>query len=119
MPQIGRAVLGNDVEIGSCSSIDRGAIGDTEIADGVKVDSQVHIAHNVRVGKHTAVACCAAFAGSSRIGAYCTIAGGPCACLGYDGGHAFDQATRRIYQYVTGDGACELAEELCPSAAPG
>lgn len=76
VPQIGRAVLGNDVEVGSCSSIDRGAIGDTLIEDGVKIDSQVHIAHNVQVGRHTAIAGCAAIAGSTRIGAYCTIAGG-------------------------------------------
>lgn len=76
VPQVGRAVLGNDVEVGSCSSIDRGAIGDTEVADGVKIDSQVHIAHNVQIGQHTAIAGCAAVAGSSRIGAHCTIAGG-------------------------------------------
>jgi UDP-3-O-[3-hydroxymyristoyl] glucosamine N-acyltransferase len=76
VPQIGRAVLGDDVEVGSCSSIDRGAIGDTRIADGVKIDSQVHIAHNVEVGMHTAMAGCSAVAGSTRIGAYCTLAGG-------------------------------------------
>jgi UDP-3-O-[3-hydroxymyristoyl] glucosamine N-acyltransferase len=69
-------VLGDDVEVGSCSSIDRGAIGDTVIAKGVKIDSQVHVAHNVQIGEHTAIAGCAAIAGSSRIGAYCTIAGG-------------------------------------------
>jgi UDP-3-O-[3-hydroxymyristoyl] glucosamine N-acyltransferase len=76
VPQIGCVVLGDDVEVGSCSSIDRGAIGDTVIEDGVKIDSQVHVAHNVRIGKHTAIAGCAAVAGSSRVGAYCTIAGG-------------------------------------------
>ncbi|MCB1801416.1 MAG: UDP-3-O-(3-hydroxymyristoyl)glucosamine N-acyltransferase [Gammaproteobacteria bacterium] len=76
VPQIGRAILGNDVEVGSCTSIDRGAIGDTRIGDGVKLDSQVHIAHNVQVGEHTAMAGCAAVAGSTSIGAYCTIAGG-------------------------------------------
>lgn len=76
VPQIGRVVMGDDVEVGSCSSVDRGAIGDTEIADGVKIDSQVHVAHNVKVGRHTAIAGCAAIAGSSEIGAYCTIAGG-------------------------------------------
>lgn len=76
VPQIGRAVLGDDVEVGSCTSVDRGAIGDTVLADGVKLDSQVHIAHNVEVGAHTAIAGCAGIAGSTRIGAYCTIAGG-------------------------------------------
>ena len=56
LPQIGCAVLGDDVEVGSCSSIDRGAIEDTVIADGVKIDSQVHVGHNVHVGRHTAMA---------------------------------------------------------------
>lgn len=76
VPQVGRAILGNDVEIGSCSSVDRGAIGDTVLEDGVKIDSQVHVAHNVQIGRHTAIAGCAAIAGSSKVGAYCTIAGG-------------------------------------------
>lgn len=76
VPQIGCAVLGDDVEVGSCSSIDRGAIGDTLIADGVKIDSQVHVAHNVEIGMHSAMAGCSAIAGSTRIGAYCTLAGG-------------------------------------------
>ncbi len=76
VPQIGRAILGDDVEVGSCSSVDRGAIGDTRLANGVKIDSQVHIAHNVQVGEHTAFAGRSAVAGSSKIGAYCTIAGG-------------------------------------------
>jgi UDP-3-O-[3-hydroxymyristoyl] glucosamine N-acyltransferase len=76
VPQIGRAVLGDEVEVGSCSSIDCGAIGDTVIASGVKIDSQVHIGHNVQIGEHTAIAGCAGIAGSAQIGAYCTIAGG-------------------------------------------
>ncbi|MCB1775454.1 MAG: UDP-3-O-(3-hydroxymyristoyl)glucosamine N-acyltransferase [Gammaproteobacteria bacterium] len=76
VPQIGRAWLGDDVEVGSCSSIDRGAIGNTVIDDGVKIDSQVHVAHNVTIGRHTAMAGCAGIAGSTHIGAYCTVAGG-------------------------------------------
>lgn len=76
VPQIGRAVLGDDVEVGSCSSIDCGAIADTVIADGVKIDSQVHVAHNVRIGRHSAIAGRAAIAGSSHIGEYCTLGGG-------------------------------------------
>ena len=76
VPQIGRAWLGDDVEVGSCSSIDRGAIGNTVIDDGVKIDSQVHVAHNVTIGRHTAIAGCAGIAGSTHIGAYCTVAGG-------------------------------------------
>lgn len=76
VPQIGRAILGDDVEVGSCTSVDRGAIGDTVLADGVKLDSQVHVAHNVRIGMHSAFAGCSAVAGSSKIGSYCTLAGG-------------------------------------------
>ena len=76
VPQIGRAILGDDVEVGSCTSVDRGAIGDTVLADGVKLDSQVHVAHNVQIGPHSAFAGCSAVAGSSKIGAYCTLAGG-------------------------------------------
>jgi UDP-3-O-[3-hydroxymyristoyl] glucosamine N-acyltransferase len=75
LPQIGCAVLGDDVEVGSCSSIDRGAIEDTVIADGVKIDSQVHVGHNVHVGRHTAMAGGVGIAGSTRIGEYCTLAG--------------------------------------------
>jgi len=76
VPQVGRALLGDDVEVQACSSIDCGAVTDTVIADGVKIDSQVHVAHNVQIGRHTAIAGCAAVAGSSRVGEYCTIAGG-------------------------------------------
>ena len=76
VPQIGRAILGDDVEVGSCTSIDRGAVADTLLADGVKLDSQVHVAHNVQIGRHSAFAGCSAVAGSSKIGAYCTLAGG-------------------------------------------
>lgn len=75
VPQIGRAVLGDDVEVGCCTTIDRGAIGDTVIADGVKLDNQVHVAHNVQIGRHSALAGCAAIAGSTRIGEYCTVGG--------------------------------------------
>jgi UDP-3-O-[3-hydroxymyristoyl] glucosamine N-acyltransferase len=73
--QIGRVVLGDDVEVGACCSIDRGAIGDTVLEDGVKLDDQVHVAHNVRIGAHTAIAGCVGIAGSTTIGAYCTVAG--------------------------------------------
>lgn len=75
VPQVGRAILGDDVEVGSCTSVDRGSLGDTVLANGVKLDSQVHIAHNVQIGEHTAMAGCSAVAGSSTIGAYCTLAG--------------------------------------------
>ncbi len=75
VPQIGRAVLGDDVEVGSCTSIDRGAIGDTVVGDGVKIDSQVQVAHNVHIGAHTAVAGCVGIAGSAHIGAHCILGG--------------------------------------------
>jgi UDP-3-O-[3-hydroxymyristoyl] glucosamine N-acyltransferase len=75
VPQIGRAILGDDVEVGANTTIDRGALGDTVIEDGVKLDNLIQIAHNVVIGAHTAVAACAGFAGSSRIGKYCRIGG--------------------------------------------
>lgn len=73
--QLGGVVIGNDVEIGASSSIDRGALEDTVIGDGVKIDNQVQIAHNVRIGDHTIICGCSAIAGSSVIGKNCTIAG--------------------------------------------
>lgn len=74
--QLGRVVIGNDVEIGANTSIDRGAIEDTVIGDGVILDNQIQIAHNVRVGNHTAMAGCVGVAGSADIGANCAIGGG-------------------------------------------
>ncbi len=76
IPQIGRVVIGNDVEIGANTTIDRGALNDTVIEDGVKLDNQIQVAHNVRIGAHTAVAGCAGIAGSAVIGKYCRIGGG-------------------------------------------
>jgi UDP-3-O-[3-hydroxymyristoyl] glucosamine N-acyltransferase len=76
IPQIGRVVIGNNVEIGANTTIDRGALDDTVIEDGVKLDNQIQIAHNVRVGAHTAIAGCAGIAGSAVIGRYCLIGGG-------------------------------------------
>lgn len=74
--QLGAVVIGNDVEIGANTCIDRGALQDTVIEDGVKLDNLVQIGHNVRVGRHTAMAGCAGVAGSATIGAHCTIGGG-------------------------------------------
>lgn len=76
VPQLGRVRIGDDVEVGANTTIDRGAIDDTVIADGVKIDNLVQIAHNVQIGAHTAIAGCAAIAGSTRIGANCLIGGG-------------------------------------------
>jgi UDP-3-O-[3-hydroxymyristoyl] glucosamine N-acyltransferase len=75
IPQIGCVQLGNDVEVGANSTIDRGALEDTVIADGVKIDSLVHIGHNVSIGEHTAMAACSGISGSTHIGRRCTIAG--------------------------------------------
>ncbi len=82
IPQIGRVVIGNDVEIGANTTIDRGALDDTVIEEGVKLDNQIQIAHNVRVGAHTAIAGCVGIAGSTTIGKYCQI-GGSAGILGH------------------------------------
>jgi UDP-3-O-[3-hydroxymyristoyl] glucosamine N-acyltransferase len=74
--QLGAVVIGHDVEIGANTCIDRGALNDTVIGDGVKLDNLVQIGHNVRVGRHTAMAGCVGVAGSATIGAHCTIGGG-------------------------------------------
>lgn len=73
IPQIGRVLIENDVEVGANTTIDRGALGDTVIGAGVKLDNQIQIGHNVRVGAHTAMAGCVAVAGSAEIGARCSI----------------------------------------------
>jgi len=80
--QIGRVVIGNDVEIGANTTIDRGALDDTVIEDGVKLDNQIQVAHNVHIGAHTAIAGCVGIAGSTTIGRYCRI-GGSAGILGH------------------------------------
>lgn len=74
--QLGAVSIGDDVEIGANTCIDRGALQDTVLEDGVKLDNLIQIGHNVRVGKHTAMAGCVGVAGSATIGAHCTIGGG-------------------------------------------
>ena len=69
-------MIGDDVEIGANTTIDRGALEDTVIGNGVKLDNQIQIAHNVQIGEHTAIAGCAGISGSTRIGKRCAIAGG-------------------------------------------
>lgn len=76
IPQLGRVRIGDDVEIGANTTIDRGALDDTVIEDGVKLDNQIQVAHNVRIGAHTAIAACVGIAGSTSIGKRCSIAGG-------------------------------------------
>ena len=75
-PQLGSVVLGDDVEVGANTTIDRGALDDTRISRGVKLDNQIQIAHNVVIGEDTAIAACVGISGSTEIGARCTIAGG-------------------------------------------
>ena len=75
VPQLGCVRIGDDVEIGANTTIDRGAIEDTLIGDGVIIDNLVQIAHNVRIGDHSALAGCAAVAGSTTIGKHCVLAG--------------------------------------------
>jgi UDP-3-O-[3-hydroxymyristoyl] glucosamine N-acyltransferase len=73
--QLGAVRIGDDVEIGANTCIDRGALDDTVIEDGVKLDNLIQVAHNVRIGAHTAIAAMAGIAGSARIGRHCTIGG--------------------------------------------
>ncbi|HPL78701.1 MAG TPA: UDP-3-O-(3-hydroxymyristoyl)glucosamine N-acyltransferase [Burkholderiaceae bacterium] len=101
--QLGAVRIGNDVEIGANTCIDRGALADTVIEDGVKLDNLIQIGHNVRIGKNTAMAGCVGVAGSANIGANCTI-GGSAGILGHltlaDGVHvsSFSLVTRSIHK---------------------
>ncbi len=76
VPQVGGVLVGDDVEIGANTTIDRGALGDTVIEEGVRLDNQIQIGHNVSIGAHTAIAACTGIAGSTRIGRRCMIGGG-------------------------------------------
>lgn len=82
VPQVGRVIIGDDVEIGANTTIDRGALDDTVIGNGAKIDNLVQIAHNCLVGEHTAIAGCAGIAGSTKIGSRCLI-GGAAMILGH------------------------------------
>lgn len=88
--QLGGVTIGDDVEVGAGTTIDRGALDDTVIGNGVILDNQIQIAHNVVIGENTAIAGCTAVAGSTRIGKNCTIAGA-CGITGHleiaDGTH--------------------------------
>ena len=75
VPQVGGVRIGNDVEIGASTTIDRGAIDDTVIGDGVKLDNQIQIGHNVRIGAHTVIAGCSGVSGSTTIGSRCMLGG--------------------------------------------
>jgi len=75
VPQVGSVTVGDDVEVGANTTIDRGAIGDTVIGDGVKIDNQVQVGHNVRIGEHTVIAACSGVSGSAVIGRRCMLGG--------------------------------------------
>jgi UDP-3-O-[3-hydroxymyristoyl] glucosamine N-acyltransferase len=75
VPQIGRVMVGDDVEIGANTTIDRGALGDTVIEEGVKIDNLIMIAHNCRIGAQSALAACVAIAGSTVVGKRCILGG--------------------------------------------
>lgn len=101
IPQLGAVVVGDDVEIGAGVAIDRGTLKDTIIEKGVKLDNQIHVAHNVKIGAHTAIAAQSGIAGSTSIGSYCAI-GGATGILGHlqipEGTrlNAFSQVTQTI-----------------------
>ena len=82
VPQIGRVIIGDDVEIGANTTVDRGALDDTVIENGCKLDNLIQVAHNVRIGAHTAIAGCVGIAGSATIGRHCKI-GGAAVILGH------------------------------------
>ncbi len=75
LPSLGAVIVGDDVEVGANTTIDRGTLENTRIGDGVKIDNQVQIGHNVTIGAHTAIAAQVGIAGSARIGKYCMIGG--------------------------------------------
>jgi UDP-3-O-[3-hydroxymyristoyl] glucosamine N-acyltransferase len=76
VPQLGSVRIGNDVDVGANTTIDRGALEDTVLEDGVRLDNQIQVAHNVHIGAHTAIAGCVGISGSARIGKHCMIGGG-------------------------------------------
>jgi UDP-3-O-[3-hydroxymyristoyl] glucosamine N-acyltransferase len=82
IPQTGRVLMGDDVDVGANTTIDRGAMADTVIEDGVKLDNQIQIGHNCHIGANTAMAGCVGVAGSARIGKNCTF-GGAAMVLGH------------------------------------
>ena len=76
VPQLGGVRIGNDVDVGANTTIDRGALDDTVLEEGVRLDNQIQVAHNVHIGAHTAIAGCVGISGSARIGKHCMIGGG-------------------------------------------
>ncbi|WP_245591318.1 UDP-3-O-(3-hydroxymyristoyl)glucosamine N-acyltransferase [Derxia gummosa] len=115
IPQIGRVVMGDDVEIGCNTTIDRGALDDTIIGKGVKLDNLIQIGHNCEIGDHTAVAGCAGIAGSVKIGKHCMIAG-----AAMIGGHieicdnVFISGATSVFKSITEPGRYSSTAPLLP-----
>ncbi len=115
--QIGGVTIGDDVEIGANTTIDRGALADTVIGNGVKLDNQIMIAHNVQIGDHTAMAGCCGISGSTRIGKHCMIAGG----VGMVGhievcDHVFVTGMTMVTRSITEPGAYSSGTAMQPAA---
>lgn len=98
IPQIGGVAIGDDVEIGANTTIDRGALDDTVIEEGVKLDNQIQIAHNVRIGAYTVMAACVGVAGSTTIGKHCMV-GGAAGIIGHL--NIADRTTISVGTFVT------------------
>jgi UDP-3-O-[3-hydroxymyristoyl] glucosamine N-acyltransferase len=75
VPQVGSVRIGDDVEIGANTTIDRGAIGDTVVEHGAKLDNQIQVGHNVAIGAHSAIAACTGISGSTTLGRRCMVGG--------------------------------------------
>lgn len=115
--QIGGVTIGDDVEIGANTTIDRGALADTQIGNGVKLDNQIMIAHNVQIGDHTAMAGCAGISGSTKIGKHCMIAGG----VGMVGhievcDHVFVTGMTMVTRSITEPGSYSSGTAMQPAA---
>lgn len=115
--QIGGVRIGDDVEIGANTTIDRGALSDTVIGNGVKLDNQIMIAHNVQIGDHTAMAGCCGISGSTKIGKHCMIAGG----VGMVGhievcDHVFVTGMTMVTRSITEPGSYSSGTAMQPAA---
>ncbi len=129
MPQIGRVLIGDDVEIGANTTIDRGALDDTVIEEGVKLDNQIQIGHNCRIGAHTAMAGCVGVAGSAVIGRHCTFGGAAMilghlsivrrrARLGRHADLALDPQAGHLHRHLPVRRERGVAAQCGPAAAP-
>ena len=129
IPQVGAVVIGDDVEIGANTTIDRGAMGNTFIEDGVKLDNQIQIAHNCVIGAHTVIAACVGIAGSTKIGKGCRI-GGAAMIAGHltiarwlqhragNRGDELRQRNRSLHRILSDDEASRLGARRCGGPQP-